>query len=89
MGEMVNQTAEVLYKTILKSACLMLIFCVHSDIFETGFFFFRYLSNVRRIVIIATAITLIMLDIFIYYFLLFNFKFDTTRLILKCCITFF
>ena len=48
MGEMVNQTAEVLYKTILKSACLMLIFCVHSDIFETGFFCFCYLPNVQN-----------------------------------------
>ncbi len=60
----------------------MLKICGHSDIFETGFFFFRYLSNMRRIVIIITAITLIVLYIFIYCFLLFNFKFDTTRLVL-------
>ncbi len=48
MGEMVNQTAEVLYKTILKSACLMLIFCVHSDIFETGFCLFYHFQNVQN-----------------------------------------
>ncbi len=45
---MVNQTAEVLYKTILKSACLMLIFCVHSDIFETGFCLFCHFQNVQN-----------------------------------------
>ena len=82
MGEMVNQTAEVLYKTILKSACLMLIFCVYSDIFETGFFCFCYLSNVRRIVILNIIIKLIIIIIFVYYFLLLNFYFDLGCLIL-------
>ena len=79
---MVNQTAEVLYKTILKSACLMLIFCVHSDIFETGFCLFRYLPNVRRIVILTIIIMLINIINFIYYFLLLNFYFDTICLFL-------
>lgn len=82
MGEMVNQTAEVLYKTILKSACLMLIFCVYSDIFETGFFCFCYLPNVRRIVIFIIIIMLINIINFIYYFLLLNFYFDLGCLIL-------
>lgn len=82
MGEMVNQTAEVLYKTILKSACLMLIFCVYSDIFETGFFCFGYRSNVCNVVILNITIILIILDIFVYYFLLLNSCFDLRRLIL-------
>ncbi len=82
MGEMVNQTAEVLYKTILKSACLMLIFCVHSDIFETGFIRFCYLSNMLRIVVIFFFIILIIKVIFIYYFLLLNFCFDSACLFL-------